>query len=149
MTRIDLDLSHSYRPDPQSDEDYALLPLKFTFDDGGAYALLGPSGCGKTTLLNCISGLQRPSQGTVSFDGLNSFFMAKGVREAGLKVALIGSGGDELGCEGRRRRLEVRGAEGRHHRVLAAGGRRPRLRGGGPRQRLRACVAPVKSLIGG
>ena len=69
MTRIDLDLSHSYRPDPQADEDYALLPLKFTFNDGGAYALLGPSGCGKTTLLNCISGLQRPSHGTVSFDG--------------------------------------------------------------------------------
>ncbi|WP_454721782.1 MULTISPECIES: ABC transporter ATP-binding protein [Cupriavidus] len=69
MARIDLDLSHSYRPDPQSDEDYALLPLKFTFEDGGAYALLGPSGCGKTTLLNCISGLLRPSQGTIVFDG--------------------------------------------------------------------------------
>ncbi|MDF3836327.1 ABC transporter ATP-binding protein [Cupriavidus basilensis] len=69
MARIDLDLAHSYRPDPQSDEDYALMPLKFTFDDGGAYALLGPSGCGKTTLLNCISGLLRPSHGTISFDG--------------------------------------------------------------------------------
>ncbi|USE81198.1 ABC transporter ATP-binding protein [Cupriavidus gilardii] len=69
MARIDLDLAHAYGPDPRSDEDYALLPLRFTFDDGGAYALLGPSGCGKTTLLNCISGLLRPSQGTVSFDG--------------------------------------------------------------------------------
>ncbi|TWG86722.1 carbohydrate ABC transporter ATP-binding protein (CUT1 family) [Cupriavidus gilardii J11] len=69
MARIDLDLAHAYRPNPRSDEDYALLPLRFTFDDGGAYALLGPSGCGKTTLLNCISGLLRPSQGTVSFDG--------------------------------------------------------------------------------
>ncbi|MBY4946963.1 ABC transporter ATP-binding protein [Cupriavidus respiraculi] len=69
MARIDLDLAHTYRPDPRSDEDYALLPLKFTFEDGGAYALLGPSGCGKTTLLNCISGLLRPSQGTIAFDG--------------------------------------------------------------------------------
>ncbi|UXC37092.1 ABC transporter ATP-binding protein [Cupriavidus gilardii] len=69
MARIDLDLAHAYGPDPRSDEDYALLPLRFRFDDGGAYALLGPSGCGKTTLLNCISGLLRPSQGTVSFDG--------------------------------------------------------------------------------
>ncbi|WP_422648398.1 Glycerol transport system ATP-binding protein [Cupriavidus sp. H18C1] len=69
MARIDLDLAHAYGPNPRSDEDYALLPLRFTFDDGGAYALLGPSGCGKTTLLNCISGLLRPSQGTVSFDG--------------------------------------------------------------------------------
>ncbi|HWP18534.1 MAG TPA: ABC transporter ATP-binding protein [Burkholderiaceae bacterium] len=69
MARIDLDLAHSYKPRPQRDEDYALLPLKMSFRDGGAYALLGPSGCGKTTLLNIVSGLLRPSQGTVSFDG--------------------------------------------------------------------------------
>ena len=67
MARIDLDLAHSYKPDPQADSDYALLPLKMSFDDGGAYALLGPSGCGKTTLLNLISGLLQPSQGTVHF----------------------------------------------------------------------------------
>ena len=69
MARITLDLAHSYRPDPQQDSDYALLPLKMTFDDGGAYALLGPSGCGKTTMLNIISGLVQPSHGTVQFDG--------------------------------------------------------------------------------
>ena len=70
MARIDLDLAHAYRPNPQADSDYALLPLKMTFDDGGAYALLGPSGCGKTTLLNIISGLVKPSQGSVKFDGV-------------------------------------------------------------------------------
>jgi glycerol transport system ATP-binding protein len=69
MARIDLDLAHSYKPNPQADADYALLPLKMTFADGGAYALLGPSGCGKTTMLNIISGLVAPSQGTVKFDG--------------------------------------------------------------------------------
>lgn len=31
-----------------------------------------------------------------SFDGLNSFFISQAVRQAGLKVALVGSGGDEL-----------------------------------------------------
>jgi len=69
MARIDLDLAHAYRADPREDSDYALLPLKMTFDDGGAYALLGPSGCGKTTMLNIISGLLAPSQGRVLFDG--------------------------------------------------------------------------------
>ena len=69
MARIDLDLAHAYRPNPTQDSDYALLPLKMTFDDGGAYALLGPSGCGKTTLLNIISGLLAPAQGSVKFDG--------------------------------------------------------------------------------
>ena len=69
MARIDLDLAHAYRPNPQRDEDYALLPLKMSFEDGGAYALLGPSGCGKTTLLNIVSGLVKPSQGTLKYDG--------------------------------------------------------------------------------
>ena len=69
MARIDLDLAHAYRPNPQRDEDYALLPLKMTFEDGGAYALLGPSGCGKTTLLNIVSGLVTPSRGGLTYDG--------------------------------------------------------------------------------
>ena len=69
MARIELDLAHAYRRNPQQDSDYALLPLKMTFEDGGAYALLGPSGCGKTTLLNIMSGLVMPSQGGVKFDG--------------------------------------------------------------------------------
>jgi len=69
MSRIDLDLAHAYKPDPKTDDDYALLPLKMSFEDGGAYALLGPSGCGKTTLLNIVSGLVKPSQGGVKYDG--------------------------------------------------------------------------------
>ncbi|MHB1200507.1 MAG: ABC transporter ATP-binding protein [Polaromonas sp.] len=69
MARIELDLAHAYKPDPKQDSDYALLPLKMTFEDGGAYALLGPSGCGKTTMLNIMSGLLAPSQGSVCFDG--------------------------------------------------------------------------------
>jgi glycerol transport system ATP-binding protein len=69
MASIELDLAHSYVSDPAKDEDYALLPLQYTFRNGGAYALLGPSGCGKTTLLNCVSGLLRPSSGRVRFDG--------------------------------------------------------------------------------
>lgn len=31
-----------------------------------------------------------------TFDGLNSYFMSQAVRDAGFKVALVGSGGDEL-----------------------------------------------------
>ena len=69
MARIQLELAHSYHPNPQQDSDYALLPLSMEFRDGGAYALLGPSGCGKTTLLNIMSGLLVPSEGRVLFDG--------------------------------------------------------------------------------
>ena len=71
MAKISLDLAHAYKANPQRDEDYALLPLKMSFRDSGAYALLGPSGCGKTTLLNIVSGLVKPSQGSVKFDGVD------------------------------------------------------------------------------
>ena len=70
MARITLDdLAHSYLPNPQRDEDYALRPLNLEWADGEAYALLGPSGCGKSTLLNIISGLLTPSRGRILFDG--------------------------------------------------------------------------------
>jgi glycerol transport system ATP-binding protein len=70
MARIELrQLAHSYAASPAGDDDYALKALDLTWEDGGAYALLGPSGCGKTTLLNIISGLLRPTSGSVEFDG--------------------------------------------------------------------------------
>jgi glycerol transport system ATP-binding protein len=62
-------LRHSYMANPQGEDDYALKRLSVTWEDGGAYALLGPSGCGKTTLLNLISGLLTPTEGTISFNG--------------------------------------------------------------------------------
>jgi glycerol transport system ATP-binding protein len=72
MARITLDkLRHSYLPRPQRPEDWALKQIDLEWSDGGAYALLGPSGCGKTTLLNIISGLVRPSEGRVLFDGVD------------------------------------------------------------------------------
>jgi glycerol transport system ATP-binding protein len=70
MAQIDLkNLAHSYKPKPQTPDDYALREMTMTWKDGGAYALLGPSGCGKTTLLNIISGLINPSQGRILFAG--------------------------------------------------------------------------------
>src|SRR5262245_47946457 len=69
MAKITLDnLRHSYMPNPQRPEDWALKEMSQELKDGGAYALLGPSGCGKTTLLNLISGLLRPTQGRIRFD---------------------------------------------------------------------------------
>ena len=70
MARINLEhIRHAYGMRPTSPHDYALREVNHEWDDGGAYALLGPSGCGKTTLLNIISGLVRPSEGRILFNG--------------------------------------------------------------------------------
>jgi branched-chain amino acid transport system ATP-binding protein len=46
-----------------------LRSLSLEVGDGEAVVVLGPNGHGKTTLLRAISGLIRPTAGTVEFDG--------------------------------------------------------------------------------
>jgi len=48
----------------------ALAGLTLDIRAGEALAVLGPSGSGKSTLLNLIAGLDRPSEGTVTVDGV-------------------------------------------------------------------------------
>ena len=38
---------------------------------GEMLAVMGPSGCGKTTFLNCFSGLDEITRGTVTLEGTN------------------------------------------------------------------------------
>ena len=43
--------------------------LDLTIHEGEFFTFVGPSGCGKSTTLTLIAGLERPSAGTVRFDG--------------------------------------------------------------------------------
>ncbi|MDQ2713972.1 MAG: ABC transporter ATP-binding protein [Chloroflexota bacterium] len=49
----------------------ALKGISLQVTRGEVVAIMGPSGCGKTTLLNCLSGLDSISSGTVRIAGQN------------------------------------------------------------------------------
>jgi NitT/TauT family transport system ATP-binding protein len=47
----------------------ALDDIDFEIREGEFVCVVGPSGCGKSTLLNLIAGLDRPTEGEITFDG--------------------------------------------------------------------------------
>ena len=47
----------------------AVNDISFDVTDGEICAIIGPNGAGKSSLLNVISGVYRPQQGEVTFDG--------------------------------------------------------------------------------
>jgi NitT/TauT family transport system ATP-binding protein len=70
MTRALLeveDLRHTYptRQGPQT----VLDGISFGVERGEFVSIVGPSGCGKTTLLRTLSGLLRPTGGTIALSG--------------------------------------------------------------------------------
>jgi NitT/TauT family transport system ATP-binding protein len=48
---------------------HAIADVSFTVEDREFVCVVGPSGCGKTTLLKCVGGLLRPSNGEVLLRG--------------------------------------------------------------------------------
>lgn len=47
-----------------------LSDVSFAVEQGSSCALVGPSGSGKTTLIAICAGLERPTEGSVSLDGI-------------------------------------------------------------------------------
>jgi branched-chain amino acid transport system ATP-binding protein len=50
-------------------EVHALKGVSFTINEGELVAILGANGAGKSTMLMTISGIQKPRQGRIMFDG--------------------------------------------------------------------------------
>ena len=57
----------------------AAQDINIEVPEGHFFTLLGPSGCGKTTTLRSIAGLERPSSGQISVDGVVVYCGQSGV----------------------------------------------------------------------
>jgi branched-chain amino acid transport system ATP-binding protein len=55
----------------------ALERATFTVHEGQVCGLIGPNGAGKTTLFNIVSGIYRPSRGSVTFRGMDLLKMKR------------------------------------------------------------------------
>ena len=58
-------ISFSYDKTP------VLKDISYEFEKGKMYCIIGKSGAGKTTLLSLLSGLAKPSEGDIIYDGKN------------------------------------------------------------------------------
>ena len=58
---------------------YAVEHLDLTIEDNAFVTLLGPSGCGKTTTLRMIAGLETPTEGRITIDGVPVFDSELGI----------------------------------------------------------------------
>src|ERR1700704_7197039 len=47
----------------------ALSDVSFGVNDGELFSIIGPNGAGKTSMVNCISGRYRPSEGQLHYRG--------------------------------------------------------------------------------
>ena len=47
----------------------ALTDVSFAVRPGGLFSIIGPNGAGKTSMVNCISGRYRPTEGSIPFEG--------------------------------------------------------------------------------
>jgi phospholipid/cholesterol/gamma-HCH transport system ATP-binding protein len=61
--------------------------LNFTVGKGDIFVIMGGSGCGKSTVMRALIGLQRPTHGTVHYDG-EDFWNASPERQEQLKRRL-------------------------------------------------------------
>ncbi len=58
---------------------YAVDDLDLVIEDNAFVTLLGPSGCGKTTTLRMIAGLETPTTGRITIDGVPVFDSDQGI----------------------------------------------------------------------
>ena len=99
----------------------ALREFNLTIQPGEFCAVVGPTGCGKSTTLTLVSGLERPSDGTVTVAGRRVDRKATGQRSSLLRECGVAQ---RLRGVGRRREPapdeQPRGRRARHARYTSS-----------------------------
>ena len=68
----------------------ALNDVSFEVKPKTLYAIIGPNGAGKTSIFNCISGIYRPTEGSVTYGDNNiKELRPDQVAELGIALSLI------------------------------------------------------------
>ena len=68
----------------------ALKHVSLTIEDGDIYGIIGMSGAGKSTLVRCINMLERPTEGSVIWDGVDLGLLSKKeIRQARRQITMI------------------------------------------------------------
>lgn len=68
----------------------ALKNVNITINDGEIYGIIGMSGAGKSTLVRCINMLERPTEGTVTVNGIDlGKLSAKDLRKERQNITMI------------------------------------------------------------
>lgn len=69
------------------DDLWVLKNIDLTINDGERVVIVGESGTGKSTLLRCINYLEKPTSGTITYDG--KLITNKNLREYRQKVGMV------------------------------------------------------------
>jgi D-methionine transport system ATP-binding protein len=83
-------ISKSFRPRGSTQEIHALRNIDLEIPRGSITGIIGRSGAGKSTLVRLLNGLERPTTGVVTVDGVNISELAAGpLREARRSIGMI------------------------------------------------------------
>ncbi|HHV31656.1 MAG TPA: ATP-binding cassette domain-containing protein [Clostridiales bacterium] len=81
-------LSKTYKTDQT--EVHALNDINLSIEKGDIFGIIGMSGAGKSTLVRCMNMLERPTKGTVFFDGRDLSLLSNAqLREARRSMGMI------------------------------------------------------------
>jgi iron complex transport system ATP-binding protein len=64
-----------------------LKDISFGLEQGGFLSIAGPNGAGKTTLLNLLSGLLKPTSGSITIDSLS--LQSYSIKQLAKKIAVV------------------------------------------------------------